>query len=88
MEQARATNVPPGSPTSWDTGISAAITPGQALMGARLASGLLSSGQEKPQVPIQTGGMQTRLPQGAVDYSGIYNLLSLQRPQNRYSLLG
>jgi hypothetical protein len=34
------------------------------------------------------GGAQARMPQGAVDYSGIYNLLALQRARNPNSLLG
>jgi hypothetical protein len=88
MEQARATNVPLGSPTSWDKGIPSALSVGNVLQGVRLASGLLSGGQPQPQQAPQQGGAQMRVPQGMVDYSGIYNLLSLQRPQNRFSLLG
>jgi hypothetical protein len=64
------------------------ITPAQAIQGIRLASGLLGGGQ-KPQMPQmpQMGGA-TYKPAGAVDYSGLYNLLALQRPKNPNSLLG
>ena len=66
------------------------LTPSQALMGARLGMGLLSGGQrpqqQMPQMP-QMGGA-TYKPAGAVDYSGLYNLLALQRPKNPNSLLG
>lgn len=88
-EQARATNVPSGSPTSYDTGVKSLISPMQALQGVRMASGLLGGGQQQqyPQLP-QMGGAQARMPQGAVDYSGIYNLLALQRARNPNSLLG
>jgi len=66
------------------------ITPGQALQGLRGASGLLGGGQQQqaqayPQ--MQMGG-RTQMPQGAVDYSGLYNLLALQKPRNPNSLLG
>lgn len=64
------------------------ISIGQALQGARLASGLLSSGQQQqPSIPTMTGS-RMQMPQGAVDYSGLYNLLALQRQQNPNSLLG
>jgi len=65
------------------------LSPGQALQGLRAASGLLG-GRQQPQQPIpqmQMGG-RTQMPQGAVDYSGIYNLLALQRARNPNSLLG
>ena len=66
------------------------ITANQAMMGARLASGLLGGGQRQqqqmPQMP-QMGGASIK-PAGAVDYSGLYNLLALQRQQNPNSLLG
>lgn len=63
------------------------ISPMQALMGARMATGLLNQPQQ-PQIPqMQMGAMNT-MPQGAVDYSGIYNLLALQRARNPNSLLG
>jgi hypothetical protein len=66
------------------------ITPGQALQGLRGASGLLGGRQQQqaqayPQMQI---GGRTQIPQGAVDYSGLYNLLALQRARNPNSLLG
>jgi hypothetical protein len=36
---------------------------------------------------MQMGG-RTQMPQGNVDYSGLYNLLALQRARNPNSLLG
>jgi len=65
------------------------ITPGQALQGLRGASGLLGGRQQpQQQMPqMQMGGRQ-QMPQGEVDYSGIYNLLALQRARNPNSLLG
>lgn len=65
------------------------ISTSQAIQGARLASGLLGGGQ-RPQpaaMPTMTGS-RTQIPQGNVDYSGLYNLLALQRQQNPNSLLG
>jgi len=69
------------------------ITAGQALQGLRAASGLLG-GRQQPQQQqaqaypqMQMGGRQ-QMPQGAVDYSGLYNLLALQKPRNPNSLLG
>ena len=63
------------------------ISPGQALQGLRGASGLL--GKQQPQaIPQMQMGGRTQMPQGAVDYSGIYNLLALQRARNPNSLLG
>ena len=65
------------------------LTANQAMMGARLASGLLGGGQ-RPQpaaMPTMTGS-RTQIPQGNVDYSGLYNLLALQRARNPNSLLG
>lgn len=65
------------------------LTANQAIQGARLASGLLGGGQ-RPQpaaMPTMTGS-RTQIPQGNVDYSGLYNLLALQRQQNPNSLLG
>jgi len=66
------------------------ISPMQAIQGIRSASGLLGGGQQQqaqayPQ--MQIGGRQ-QMPQGAVDYSGLYNLLALQRARNPNSLLG
>lgn len=65
------------------------LSPGQALQGLRAASGLLGGRQQpQQQMPqMQMGGI-TQMPQGAVDYSGIYNLLALQRAKNPNSLLG
>jgi hypothetical protein len=70
------------------------ISPSQAIQGIRSASSLLGGNlfgggqqQQAPQMQ-QMGGSMTRIPQGAVDYSGIYNLLALQRPRNPNSLLG
>jgi hypothetical protein len=66
------------------------ISPMQALQGLRSASGLLGGNQQPQQQPtpqMQMGG-RTQMPQGAVDYSGIYNLLALQRARNPNSLLG
>jgi hypothetical protein len=66
-----------------------AISPLQAIQGARMATGLLSGGQQQQaQALPQMGGVQQRMPQGAVDYTGIYNLLALQRARNPNSLLG
>lgn len=65
------------------------ITPGQAIQGARLGMGLLAGQpQQQQQALPQMGGAMNRMPQGAVDYSGIYNLLALQRARNPNSLLG
>lgn len=64
------------------------ISPSQAIQGARLASGLLGGQQQQaPQLPT-SGGSMARIPQGSVDYSGLYNLLALQRARNPNSLLG
>jgi hypothetical protein len=63
---------------------------GQALQGLRAASGLLGGRQQpqQQQMPQMQMGGRTQMPQGAVDYSGLYNLLALQRPKNPNSLLG
>lgn len=66
----------------------AKISPMQAIMGARMATGLLGGGQQQPQIPQMQMGGRTQMPQGAVDYSGLYNLLALQRARNPNSLLG
>ena len=60
----------------------------QALQGLRGASGLLGGRQQQQAVPQMQMGGRTQMPQGNVDYSGIYNLLALQRPKNPNSLLG
>lgn len=65
------------------------ISPFQAIQGARLGMGLLAGGQQQPQqqgMPQMTP--RNTMPQGAVDYSGLYNLLALQRASNPNSLLG
>ena len=65
------------------------ISPGQALQGLRAASGLLGGRQQpQQQMPQMQMGVRTQMPQGNVDYSGIYNLLALQRARNPNSLLG
>jgi len=66
------------------------LTPGQALQGLRAASGLLGGRQQpqQQQMPQMQMGGRTQMPQGNVDYSGIYNLLALQRARNPNSLLG
>jgi hypothetical protein len=66
------------------------ITPGQAIQGLRLGSSLLGGGQQQQQAPQlpQMGGSMNRMPQGGVDYSGLYNLLASQKPRNPNSLLG
>jgi hypothetical protein len=63
------------------------LSPSQALQALRGASGLL--GKQQPQaIPQMQMGGRTQMPQGEVDYSGIYNLLALQRARNPNSLLG
>ena len=64
------------------------ISPMQALQGLRGASGLLGGRQQPQAIPQMQMGSRTQMPQGAVDYSGIYNLLALQRARNPNSLLG
>jgi len=66
------------------------LTPGQALQGLRAASGLLGGRQQpqQQQMPQMQMGGRTQMPQGAVDYSGLYNLLALQNRRNPNSLLG
>jgi hypothetical protein len=70
-------------------GVPSGVTPGQVLQGLRAASGLLGGRQQpQQQMPQMQMGGRTQMPQGAVDYSGIYNLLALQRARNPNSLLG
>jgi len=64
------------------------ISPGQALQALRGASGLLGKQQPQQQIPQMQMGGRAQMPQGEVDYSGIYNLLALQRARNPNSLLG
>lgn len=61
----------------------------QALQGARMASGLLGQRQQRPQMQQpQLQRAQTR-PSGAVDYSGLLNLLNPRiAARNPNSLLG
>ena len=68
---------------------SSGISAGQALQGLRAASGLLGGRQQpQQQMPQMQMGSRTQIPQGNVDYSGLYNLLALQRARNPNSLLG
>jgi hypothetical protein len=64
------------------------ISPNQAIQGLRMASGLLGGQQGTPAgATAQFRG--STMPQGAVDYSGILNLLQARSPQrNPNSLLG
>lgn len=65
------------------------ITANQALMGARLASGLLGRAQPQPQLRQPQLQMPQIRPAGAVDYSGLLNLLSPRATtRNTNSLLG
>ena len=65
------------------------ISPMKALQGLRGASGLLGGRQQpQQQMPQMQMGGRTQMPQGNVDYSGLYNLLALQRARNPNSLLG
>ena len=90
MEQARATNVPSGSPTSWDTGVPSLLTPGQAIQGLRMASGLLSGNQQRPQQQQTQMARQNIMPRGqGVDYSGLLGLITPRMAtRNPNSLLG
>jgi hypothetical protein len=64
------------------------ISPAQAMMGLKLASGLLGAGKTPQQAQAQQYN-QSRVPQGAVDYSPTLNLLSIKQPQrSKTSLLG
>jgi len=65
------------------------LTAGQALQGLRMASGLLGQRQQMPQMQQpQLQIAQTR-PSGAVDYSGLLNLLNPRvAARNPNSLLG
>jgi hypothetical protein len=65
------------------------LTASQALQGARLASGLLGQAQRQPQLQQPQLQMPQIRPAGAVDYSGLLNLLSPRMAQrNPNSLLG
>lgn len=65
------------------------LTAGQALQGARLASGLLGQRQQQPQMQKPQLQMPQVRPAGAVDYTGLLNLLSPRTARrNPNSLLG
>jgi hypothetical protein len=65
------------------------LTASQAVQGARLASGLLGQAQRQPQLRQPQLQMPQIRPAGAVDYSGLLNLLSPRMAQrNPNSLLG
>lgn len=66
------------------------ISPMQAIQGIRMASGLLGGGQQQQsaQLPQMGGSYGAGKAPGVVDYSGLYNLLALQRARNPNSLLG
>lgn len=66
------------------------LTAGQALQGARLASGLLGQRPQQPQMQQYQMPQMARMPQGAVDYSGLLSLLTprTQARTSPYSLLG
>jgi hypothetical protein len=71
-----------------DAAAKSAISPSQAVRGLRMASGLLGGQQGTPAAATQQFRGST-VPQGAVDYSGILNLLQTRAQQrNPYSLLG
>jgi DNA-binding CsgD family transcriptional regulator len=65
------------------------LTAGQALQGLRLASGLLGQRQQQPQMQQPQLQMPQVRPAGAVDYTGLLNLLSPRTARrNPNSLLG
>ncbi len=65
------------------------LTAGQALQGIRLASGLLGQRQQQPQMQMPQMQIAQTRPSGAVDYSGLLNLLNPRMAQrNPNSLLG
>lgn len=65
-----------------------AITPGQAMLGLKTATSLLGAGKTPQQAQMQAYN-QSRVPQGAVDYSPTLSLLNIQQPQrSKTSLLG
>lgn len=65
------------------------LTASQALMGARLASGLLTPRPQMPQMPQYQQPQIARMPQGAVDYSGLLGLITPRMARrNPNSLLG
>lgn len=77
--------------TAGEAAIKAApsLSPSQAVNALRGASGLLSGGQQATTGAATAQFRGNTMPQGAVDYSGILNLLQARSPQrNPYSLLG
>lgn len=65
------------------------ISPLQAIQGLKMASGLLSGGQQGTPAGATAQFIGSSVPQGSVDYSGILNLLQTRAQQrNPYSLLG
>jgi hypothetical protein len=65
------------------------ISPSQAVNALRGATGLLGGGQQGTPGAATAQFRGNTMPQGAVDYSGIINLLQTRSPQrNPYSLLG
>ena len=65
------------------------ISPLQAVNALRGATGLLGGGQQATPGAATSQFRGSTVPQGAVDYSGIINLLQTRAPQrNPYSLLG
>lgn len=61
----------------------------QALQGARLASGLLAPRPQMPQMQQYQQPQIARMPQGAIDYSGLLSLLTPRiATRNPNSLLG
>lgn len=65
------------------------LTANQALMGARLASGLLGQRQQQPQLRQPQLQMPQIRPAGAVDYSGLLGLITPRMAaRNPNSLLG
>lgn len=74
----------PSVPSSATAGMS---TTQKMLMGAQLGRGLLG-GQPQQQNPYAQMAQRNTVPGGAVDYSGILNLLSPKSAQRKTSLLG
>lgn len=67
----------------------AKISPFQAVQGLKMASGLLSGSQQATPAGATAQFRGSTVPQGAVDYSGILNLLQTRaQKRNPYSLLG
>ena len=72
-------------------GLLSNVNLGQVLNGVQVAKGLLGAGQNPLQAQpagIPAGGMGGQRQGAGVDYSPILNLLSIQSPQRKTSLLG